>query len=167
MKTTYRATVFLTALLAISLAANCELIRVKSSISGAFMLWQSPHHIYGDSTYWGGIGIDLLYRAITLSGAMTVDAETFQLTERPAFSFGLGLTVLRLGPVDIGIGGGVMLQPQYEAIAVSAGPSVSWSPIPYTIIRAGLDYQSMLRSLVGPGNCISASIGVSVSYPLF
>ena len=167
MKTTHLVTVIFIALAAISFAANCELVRVTSNVSGAFTLWQSDHHIYGDSTYWGGIGFDLLYRSITFSGAMTVDPDTLKFTERPAFSFGLGITWLRLGSVNVGGRGRIMLQPQYEAIAVSVGPRVSWSPIRNTTVHAGLGYQSMLHSSVGSGDCISASIGISVYYPLF
>ena len=153
------------ALIAVSVAAHGGLLRLTTGTSAAFVLWQSSPPVFGTETFWGGVGIDLLYRSFTLSAAVTLaDLKTFRIEENPHFSYGATLTFLRVGSVGVFLGVGAVANPLWSPYAVSVGPGVSWSPFRYTSISVSVGYETTIRGATG--SCIYISLGVSAHIPL-
>lgn len=156
--------------LLVSVAGSAELVRLTVGVSAAYLLWQTSPPIYGTSTYWGGIGIELLYRSISISAALTLaDLKTLRISDNPAASVGASITVLRLGDVGLSVRTGLMLQPLLgtKTVAWSASTGVSWSPLSYMTMSASLGYETVLYNAQHRrGDCISVGVGVSMAIPV-
>lgn len=155
------------ALIVGSVAVAGDLVRLTTGVQAVYCLWQTSPPIYQAETYWGGIGIDLLYRSIKLIGLVTVaDLETLRIEENPAVYFGIAMTYLRLGSVSLFAEGALLIEtPLPNFTALCAGTGVSWSPLPFTSVHAYLAYETALSEATG--SCIYFRFGVSAYLPLF
>ena len=167
MKATLQVAAVVLLLLVLSLGATGELIRLTTGATANWMVLQPSPKVYRTLTYWGGVGVGLLYRSLTLSGQVTVtDFETLRITDNPAFYFTAAIPYFRAGSLDAFVEGGVIFDLSDPAwIALTAATGISWSPVPFTSVRVHCGYETVAQ---GPryGSGIYIGINVSAYVPL-
>lgn len=167
MKAAIRIATLLVTVTALSIAADGELIRLTTGVTANYMLWQASPPVFASETYWGGVGIDVLYRSLTLSGLVTItDLEALTITTDPAFYFAAAISYLRVGSINAFIEGGLIIDtPSPFWIAATTATGFSWSPLPFATVRAHVGYEVVVRGPSG-GSGVYVGIGVSVCIPL-
>jgi hypothetical protein len=151
--------------LTISFTSTGSLLRLTTGISGAFTLWQTTPPVFGEETYWGGIGIDILYRSLSLSAAMTLaDLKSFKLSDDPHFGYTASVALLKLRSISLFLAAGTAAYPFWKPYTIAAGCGLSWSPFKYASCSAEIGYQYIIRGR--EGRCVYVSFGLSAHIPL-
>jgi len=153
-------------LVVVSASANGEWLRLTTGVSGAFKLWQTPPPpTFGSATYWGGLGIGILYRSISFEiGVTLADLETLRIAENPAISLDVALTLVRFGAVSLNISAGPMFQTNTSLVTMAVALGASWDVLPFTTVKAWIGYETLVT--VTSGSCIYVGVGTSVYLPL-
>lgn len=155
----------LVALVGLSVGANAELLRLTTGTSATFAVWRSSPPVFGTETYWGGLGVDLLWHSVSLSASVTLaDLKTFRISQNPHFSYGISVTFLHIGAVGVYLYAGAVANPLWSPYAIGVGPGISWEPLPWTTFTISGGYEVKIRGSVG--SCIYVSIGASAHIPL-
>lgn len=153
------------ALVGVSVGTNGEWLRLTTGISAAYTLWQTSPRRFASETYWGGLGVEILYRSISFGAAVTLaDLETFRIREDPSFSLGASLAFLRFGDAGLRVSVGTVLHPSNDWVAVSASVSAFWDALPFTTLRTWIGYETVLAG--ASGSCIFVGVGTSLYLPL-
>jgi len=169
MRSRLHTPVALLLVLALSIACAGESIRITAGSTVNYMLLQPTPNVYRTVTYWGGVGVDVLFRSLMLSVQATVtDFETLRITSNPAFYFTAAVPYFRSGSLAAFIEGGVIIDPfAYDPawIAPTIATGFTWSPLSYTTVRLHIGYETVvLGSRYGSG--IYVGMNVSVYFPV-
>lgn len=151
--------------------SEAELIRISTGTSVTTYLAQTSPTPFADPSWWGGIGLSVLFRSISLSASISlVDVETLKITEHPTLSLGAGMKLAQIGMVTVSIGGSINICPYYKWIAPSVGFRMTLvSVIPFTEVYADTHIVWTEGGTGGThaGMALGISAGVSIFLPLF
>lgn len=151
-----------------SLAVVGSSLRVTVGTSLAVSVWQTSPRIYSDSTKWGGLGLDLAFGFMSMGVSVTItDFESLTIAERPSFSLGISAAPLRLGPVNVGTGCGLMVTPSTGFCTVSGSVFVKWFILRNTSVSLGITLQTTLPWAPSQGTTLNIGIGATYYYRLF
>lgn len=157
--------VVLLVLVVVSASANGEWLRLTTGLSAAYTLWQTSPHRFASETYWGGLGVEILYRSISFGAGVTLtDLETFAIREDPSFNLGASLAFMRFGTAGLRVRVGTVLHPSNDWVAVSASVSAFWDALPFTTLSTWIGYETVLAG--ASGSCIFVGAGTSLYLPL-
>ena len=145
-----------------------SVLRVTIGASQAYLLWQTSPPIFGDSTRWGGVGLELIYGSISVGASVTItDFETLTITQHPAFSFGASIAIFKISSSRLFLGTSLMIQPYYNVTTASASIGFGWSPSPFVDFYTSIGIQKTLPTSTYQGTCVNWGIGTEFSWPLF
>ena len=149
--------------------SQAEILKISIGASQANVIWQTSPAAFAEITRWGGVSLAVLFRSITLSGAITVvDFETMRIEPHPSFSIGGDIKLAQLGITSLHVSVGVVITPHVDWIGWSTGVALAISPVPVMEIRTGMGVETTKgASGYPPGMCIFFSFGAYASWPLF
>jgi hypothetical protein len=161
-----RQTVLVVILLAaVSVVANGEWLRLTTGVTAVYSLWQTSPRRFADETYWGGIGIEALYRSISFGAAVTLaDLETFRITDDPGFDLAASLTFFRSGAAGLRLRAGTVFSSRHSWASAYISLRAFWDVLPFTTVHVWFGYQAVVVG--APGANIFLGAGTSLYLPL-
>jgi len=148
-----------------SVGVSGEWLRFTTGVSAAYTLWQTSPHRFASETYWGGLGIEVLYRSLSVSAAITLaDLETLRIQDDPSIGLGVSLALLKRNDAGLRWGAGTVIHPRTNWIAISTSAIVFWDALPLTTLRAWVGYETVLSG--ASGSCIFVGAGTTLYFPL-
>ena len=165
MKKRACALVLVLALVGVSVGANWELLRLTTGVTAVYSLWQTSPRRFADQTYWGGVGVEALYRSISFGAAVTLaDLETFRITDDPSFDVAVSFTFLRSGPAGLRLRAGSVVSPRHSWVSAYLSLRAFWDALPFTTVHVWFGYQAVVAGASGANIFLGA--GTSLYLPL-
>ena len=158
-------------LVAMSCVSEAELLRISGGTMVTTYLAQTSPTPFADPSYWGGLGLSVLFRSISLGASISLaDVETLTINQHPTISFIAVMKLAQISVVTVGIQGAINICPYYSWTAPSVGFRITLaSVIPFTEIYA-VPHIVWTEGGTGgtpAGRAVGISVGISVFLPLF
>ena len=152
-------------LVGVSVVVNGEWLRLTTGVTAVYSLWQTTPRRFANETYWGGVGIEALYRSVSFGAAVTLaDLETFRITDDPGLDLSASLTLFRSGSAGLRLRAGSVLSPMHSWASAYISVRAFWDALPFNTFHVWLGYQAVVAG--APGTNIFLGFGTSLYLPL-